>query len=193
MVPPNETPAQDNSQQQFDNIIEEAKRNYNNQDDSSVLSSDQELSDNYYPEEQVARDRAITEILRSYGESYRNKIKFQNEHREMLIDLCTAVVTVFVLALLLIFICVMPQIGSINLEGVAALVTASLALVTSIISVTHIITKFCFPENDDEYIVDIVNSILNNTLETKKEENRSAEARNNPNQNQDKQKGKKKK
>lgn len=57
------------------------------------------------------------------------------------------------------------------------MITAMLSLVVSILDLIRVITKYCFPENDEEYIVKIVESIQNNDLEKFKEINRSAEAR----------------
>lgn len=58
------------------------------------------------------------------------------------------------------------------MSNVVALIAANLSLVVSIIELVRIITKYCFPENDEEYIVKIVESVQANDLETYKESNR---------------------
>lgn len=59
----------------------------------------------------------------------------------------------------------------------ATVITTLVSLVVSILELVHIITKYCFPENDEEYIVQIVNSIQDNDLAKIKESNRAAEAK----------------
>ena len=59
-----------------------------------------------------------------------------------------------------------------DMSNVVALIAANLSLVVSIIELVRIITKYCFPENDEEYIVKIVESVQANDLETYKESNR---------------------
>ena len=61
------------------------------------------------------------------------------------------------------------RIGDIKVTDVIALVTALVSFVTSILALTTIITKFCFPEDDEKYITSIVESIQKNDLENKKE------------------------
>ena len=66
--------------------------------------------------------------------------------------------------------------SSIEISGAVAIITAVISLVVSILELIHTITKYCFPQNDEEYIVRIVESIQNNDLERTKEYNRTREA-----------------
>lgn len=64
-----------------------------------------------------------------------------------------------------------------DITGAVTLIASVVSLIVSILELARIITKYCFPENDEEYIVKIVESIQDNALEKLKETNRAAEAR----------------
>lgn len=52
-----------------------------------------------------------------------------------------------------------------KLESTAAIIASLVSLIVSILQLVHTITKYCFPEKDDEYILKIVDSIQKNDLE----------------------------
>lgn len=64
-----------------------------------------------------------------------------------------------------------------DVTGAVTLIASVVSLIVSILELARIITKYCFPKNDEEYIVKIVESIQDNALEKLKETNRAAEAR----------------
>lgn len=177
----NRPPHQHNEESSFDAMLEEAKRtgigSKSDESPTASLSSDEQLTDNYQPEEEKDRSRSISVILRYYGESYGNKVAFQRRYRKILFWGCGVIIIVFAAAVLLVLRYALRNAGKLDISGVAAIITATLSLVVSILELVRIITKYCFPENDEEYIVKIVESIQSNDLEKYKETNRSAEAR----------------
>ena len=170
-----------NGEDEFQRMLREAVEQRNREEEpaesSFSLNSDAQLTDNYSQEEEKTRSRSISTILTYYGQSYKNKIYFQDKYRKILFWGCGAIIALFVVAEVCILIFTLKNVNKLNLSGVAAMITATAALVISILDLVRVITKYCFPENDEEYIVKIVKSIQNNDLEKFKESNRSAEAR----------------
>lgn len=56
---------------------------------------------------------------------------------------------------------------SISISEAASFITACVSFLTLIIGLLKIITKYCFPENDEEYVTKIVQSIQKNDLQHK--------------------------
>lgn len=56
-----------------------------------------------------------------------------------------------------------------DVEKVVAFITACISFISLIIGLLTIITKYFFPENDEQYITTIVESVQKNDLENKKE------------------------
>lgn len=169
-----------NSNEYFDNLLQQAIDSNTNSESSASpesLKSDAQLGDNYQPEDQKERSRAISAILRHYEHSYKNKVDFQCRYRKILFWGCSLIIIAFVGATLCVLNYAIHNIDSIDISGVATVITATLSLVISIMSLVQTITKYCFPKNDEEYIVRIVESIQGNDLERTKELNRAAEVR----------------
>ena len=177
----NRPPHQHNEEDIFNVMLEEAQKTGigSRKDNNSPVSlnSDAQLTDNYRPEEEKDRSRSISSILSYYDESYRSKVAFQNRYRKILFWGSSGIILLFAISVLLVLRCALKSAGVLNISGVAVMITAMLSLVVSILDLIRVITKYCFPENDEEYIVKIVESIQNNDLEKFKEVNRSAEAR----------------
>ena len=170
-----------NSDDFFEQLVQDAEnahqKDQTNTGSKAGIKSDDELSDKYQPEEQKNRSQSISAILSHYEQSYDYKVRFQKLYRKILFWGCSGIVVLFVIAILLILIYAVFHSDSIELAGVATVITAVVSLVGSMLGLVHIITKYCFPENDEEYIVRIVESIQGNDLEKIKESNRAAEAR----------------
>lgn len=182
-VKQDESSHQHNTDEQFGSLLEDAKnRNQNGDADSSSdsrIDSDEDLSDKYQLEEQKNRSRSISTILHHYEQSYSSKASFQRSYRKLLFWGASIIVLLFVLAILFVLIYAMLHSDSLEIAGVATIVTTIVSLVISILELVRIIIKYCFPENDDEYIVRIVETIQMNDLEKTKESNRAAEAKQN--------------
>lgn len=54
------------------------------------------------------------------------------------------------------------------INNMVALITVCISYLTLVISILKIITKYVFPQNEEEYITRIVKSIQDNDLENKK-------------------------
>lgn len=172
-----EEPHKHNTDDVFDKLIENAKAPTEG-NRSSALESDNQLNDNYQPEEERVRIKAISSILCQYENAYRNKVEFQDKYRKKLFWGCAGIVLLFVVIIACIIKYAICNAGSMDFAGMAAMITAVVSLVVSIIELIRIITTYCFPENDEEYIVNIVKSIQENDLARMKELNRATEARN---------------
>lgn len=73
--------------------------------------------------------------------------------------------------------------SDLDLSGVAAVITTALSFIFAIIKLMEVITKYCFPENDDEYILKMIQEIQENDLANVKEANHAAETLHNKSQN----------
>lgn len=164
----------------FDALVDDAKNNIGvwSQVRTDVsLESDEQLKDNYQQEDQKEREHSISSILAHYDYSYQNKVNFQRRYRKILFWGCSSIAIVFTIAVLMVLNRAITSANDFAVAGVITIITGILSLVGSILELIHIITKYCFPENDDEYIINIVKSVQSNDLEKYKEYNRAAEAR----------------
>ena len=59
--------------------------------------------------------------------------------------------------------------SELDMQDVVAFITACISFISLIIGLLTIITKYFFPENDEQYITTIVESIQKNDLENKRE------------------------
>ena len=91
---------------------------------------------------------------------------------------CSAIIVIFSISVLWVLAYSLCHISSFDVSGIAALITALLSLIVSILKLAEVIAKYCFPKNDEDYIVKIIESIQTNDLAKIKESNRAAEARN---------------
>lgn len=55
-----------------------------------------------------------------------------------------------------------------EMPSAVSMITTCVTLLTAVIGLVTIITKYCLPENDEEYITRIVKSIQDNDLKNKK-------------------------
>ena len=140
---------------------------------NSVATSDTDLAgfeDKYQTFEQKHRDYEITKLLKKYVEAYEEKTNTQKRCRKVLFVLYASCLGLFSLALLALFIvsCCLC-FDEIEISNVVIVISLCVTLLTSVLGLLQIITKYCFPENDEEYITKIVEAIQNNDLENKKE------------------------
>lgn len=141
----------------------------------NFVDEDKQFNDIYQTHEQKIRDRQITTLLKKYVEAYSNKINIQKTYRQCLFYGACGIVVAFSVVIIVAVISAMT--GAINIAkipGAISIITTCVTLLTAILGLVTIITKYCFPENDEEYITRIVKSIQDNDLENKKENIRSA-------------------
>ena len=123
------------------------------------------MTDNYYAEHERRHSQSISNILRDYEVSYRNKVNFQKVYRKILFWGCSALIAAFAAATIWLLRYGVIQASVLKLESVATIVASLVSLIVSILQLVHTITKYCFPEKDDEYILKIVDSVQSNDLE----------------------------
>lgn len=132
-----------------------------------VVTGDAQFVDSYQTREQKARDCEITKLLRQYVTSYCEKVKTQKIYRKVLLILCSSIIGLFSITLLFLLLYFGLSSSSIDVSGVASLISICVTFLISILGLAQIITKYCFPENDEEYISKIVETIQANDLQNK--------------------------
>lgn len=128
---------------------------------------DSQFADNYQTREQKARDCEITKLLRQYVLSYSEKVKKQKTYRAVLLILCSSIIALFSIAFLALLMYFGFNSSSLNTTGTVGLISVCVTFLTSILGLAQIITKYCFPENDEEYISKIVETIQANDFQNK--------------------------
>lgn len=125
--------------------------------------------DEYTTHEQRLRDKKITELLDQYVHAYRYKNKSNKWYKGLLFGVCTLILLTFSV----VFIRLMYNIDISNttpsIEAVVQLISVCITFLTLIVGIIKIITKYVFPEKEEEYITRIVEIIQKNDLENKKE------------------------
>lgn len=134
---------------------------------ASALES--EYRDPYVTFEQKKRDRQITELLAQYVQCYKNKAKQTVVYRWMIIIPSIVIIIAFAAALVYFAVKIANSGGDLEVSGLAAFITSCVSFVSLVIGLLKIITKYFFPENDEQYITTIVESIQKNDLENKRE------------------------
>ena len=118
--------------------------------------------------EQKSRDEVITSILHNYHKNYNNKIKYNKKHKERIIELCFTLIEItfliFIASIVLILFC--ENLRN-SIQGIASLLTVCVSLLGLIIGVFKIVTRYIFPEKEEEYITQIVSAIQENDYNTK--------------------------
>lgn len=118
--------------------------------------------------EQKSRDEVITSILHNYHKNYNNKIKYNKKHKERIIELCFTLIEVtfliFIASIVLMLFC--ENLRN-SIQGIASLLTVCVSLLGLIIGVFKIVTRYIFPEKEEEYITQIVSAIQENDYNTK--------------------------
>lgn len=130
--------------------------------------------DKFVTGEQKRRDKFITDLLEDYVNQYKYRNSSNRWYKNIIFVLCISVLMLFSVSFtILIFKC--SGKGSLSVEGVVQLVSVCITFLTLIIGILKIITKYVFPEKEEEYITRIVEIIQKNDLENKKQ-NIKAEA-----------------
>ena len=116
-----------------------------------------------------SRDRKITELLSTYVEVYNYKSKSNKWYKGILFFICVGILVAFCISFI-VFICNVDFNGQANsVPNVIQLISVCITFLGLIVGLLQTITKYVFPENEEEYITRIVELIQNNDLENKKE------------------------
>lgn len=137
------------------------------------VDNDNEMSKAYIDEfttsQQKQRDQQISELLSEYVEAYRYKNKSNRWYKGILLGLCATIIIAFSVVFIILLIGFNNADESASIESVIELVSVCITFLTLIVGILTIITKYVFPENEEEYITRIVEIIQKNDLENKKE------------------------
>ena len=116
---------------------------------SSSDDTDLPFEDRFVTEEQKQRDTEVTRLLQAYVETYENKVKVSKWYRGCIFYPCIFIICIFAVVLILF--------------------SYYISFISLIIGILTIITKYFFPENGEQYITQIVETIQKNDLENKRE------------------------
>ena len=135
--------------------------------DFDSAHNEEQLKDEWQTEQQALRDLQITELLKCYVDGYSHKVKVNKKYRFWIMISCA------VLVVAVAFCCVFATVKITPMENksigdIMTLITAYGGIIGSVLGVVKIITKYIFPENDEQYITEIVKAIQQNDLENKK-------------------------
>lgn len=134
------------------------------------VSADDSFSsyqDPYQTEEQLKRDSTITKLLTEYYEAYVRKGKMRMYLQQGIWGLCAVFVMGSIIALLFLTQKVVFHSDELSdLNVIVGFVTAFVSFAGLVFGLMTIITRFAFPENDEQYITDIVKAIQDNDYKT---------------------------
>lgn len=125
--------------------------------------------DRYITRQQHERDKQVTSLLKQYVKAYKNKVFASKICRWVILSSCLLVILGFSAALAWLVIFSASAERSLDWAGLAAFVTACISFASLIIGLLTVVTKYFFPENDEQYITKIVEVIQKNDLENKRE------------------------
>ena len=129
--------------------------------------------DPFVTREQKKRDEHITRLLDKYVSFYESKVRHSTICRYVILIPCVLIIIAFSILLIVLSINVLSADNELRGQDLVAFITACISFSSLIIGLLTIITKYFFPENDEQYITTIVESIQKNDLENKRENARS--------------------
>lgn len=133
----------------------------------------------YVTIEQSSRDKIVTEILTQYKNLYKKKVRQSSFCRYLIIVPCIIIIAKFFGILENFATCIIQQ-NDISVSTMVSFVSLCLSFISLIIGLLTIITKYFFPENDEKYITEIINSIQANDLKNRIENAKHDSKKNNP-------------
>ena len=147
------------------------RTNMNTFEEFSSIPSDtiSAFEDKFVTEEQKQRDTEVTRLLAAYVKTYEKKTERNALKQDILFYSCLAIIGIFTIVFVAAIIVAFLRITSVSYTGLATIITASVSFIALVIGLLTIITKYFFPENDEQYITTIVETIQQNDLENKRE------------------------
>ncbi len=125
--------------------------------------------DQFATAEQKERDHQITQLLTQYVSFYKSKVFHSTICRYVILIPCMLIVSIFAGLLFYLSLHILKLQKTLYLSDIIAFVTACVSFISLIIGLLTIITKYFFPENDEQYVAAIVESIQKNDLKNKRE------------------------
>ena len=139
----------------------------------TTVSSDDDMNisynDPYTTKQQKLRDEAVTDLLKSYVAAYKHKVKVNCWYKLIIFVGCIVIICSFSCIFKDCVISLLQKSETTDIKDSISLITVCLTFLTLVIGILQTITKYVFPENDEEYVTKIVEIIQNNDLENKKE------------------------
>lgn len=139
---------------------------------SQKISNENDIKpykEKFATKQQKERDKIITDILKKYKENYENKADCNKKYKKKIADVCIVLIeasfAIFFLSIIVVLFC--EDLRN-SIQGVASLLTICVSMLGLIIGIFKIVTKYIFPEKEEKYITQIVNSIQTNDYNTKK-------------------------
>lgn len=133
-----------------------------------TISNKDALFDPFQTEEQKIRDGYITDLLKSYVDSFDVKVKETKTDRLWIKVLFTSLITVLVVSIIVISLyLVFHKVEKVT--ELIALITSLVTLTGSLFGTLKNVVERAFPLNDEEYITQIVKLIQENDLKHKQE------------------------
>lgn len=137
------------------------------------VDNDNEMSkayiDEYTTGQQKQRDKKISELLSEYVEAYKYKNRSNKWYKGILLGVCMIILLTFSVVFIVLVLKYNSADKKASIESVIELISVCITFLTLIVGILTIITKYVFPENEEEYITRIVEIIQKNDLENKKE------------------------
>lgn len=128
-----------------------------------------EYKDPFVTKEQKRRDEYITRLLDEYVSFYEGKVRHSKICRYIILIPCVAIIVALSILLIVLSLKVLSMDCDLKTQDLVAFITACISFISLIIGLLTIITKYFFPENDEQYITTIVESIQRNDLKNKRE------------------------
>lgn len=125
--------------------------------------------DEYTTGQQKQRDEKISELLSEYVEAYKYKNRSNKWYKGILLGVCMGILITFSIIFVILLLKLSGADRKASIESAIELISVCITFLTLIVGVLTIITKYVFPENEEEYITRIVEIIQRNDLENKKE------------------------
>lgn len=125
--------------------------------------------DMYTTRQQKSRDREITELLSTYVDAYKYKSGSNKWYKGILFFICIGILVAFCISFIVLIRSVNFNEKVNSIVDVIQLISVCITFLGLIVGLLTIITKYVFPENEEEYITRIVELIQNNDLKNKKE------------------------
>lgn len=125
--------------------------------------------DSYVMLQQKKRDEQITRLLTEYVDEYANKNKSRKFFKNILFYGSIGTIVVFSGCFIYWINKAMGKSSEVSVESLVQIISVCVTFLTLIISIIKTITKYVFPQNEEEYITRIVEIIQKNDLKNKRE------------------------
>lgn len=128
---------------------------------------DKSYVDIYTTAQQKRRDYQITKLLSTYVDAYKHKSESNKGYKAILLYIYIAILGTFCISFIAFIHRMSFGAASGSVAGAIQLLSVCVTFLGLIVGLLKIITKYVFPEKEEEYITRIVELIQNNDLKNK--------------------------